>query len=407
MNQRLLHTPQGVRDIYGSECQKKNVVKSKLHQVLKHYGYYDIETPTFEFFDIFNHEKGTVSDTQMYKFFDRNNNTLVLRPDMTPSIARSVAKYYEEESLPLRLSYVGNTYLNRTSYQGKLAEFTQVGAELINDNSSMADAEIIAMIVDCFLAVGLKEFRIDIGQVEFYKGLVEEAGLSPQDEREMRSFIQNKNSFGLEQFLGKLGLAEQIRKALESFVDLYGDYEILAKARRMTSNVRSQKALKRLEKVYEILRIYGYEKYVSIDLGMLTQYNYYTGIIFHGYTYGTGDAIAKGGRYDALLSQFGKDSPSIGFVITVDELMLALSRQNIEMEKEEQILVLFDPCMEKKAIRQASLFRQQGKNVMLMKKYEEREPGDYHTYCKNHGISKILYYKSDETTKSWEIEIKA
>ena len=115
MNQRLLHTPQGVRDIYGKECEKKNVMKEKLHHVLMQYGYHDIETPTFEFFDIFNQEKGTVNSSEMYKFFDRNNNTLVLRPDMTPSIARSVAKYYEEEPLPIRLSYVGNTYLNRVN----------------------------------------------------------------------------------------------------------------------------------------------------------------------------------------------------------------------------------------------------------------------------------------------------
>lgn len=404
MNQRLLHTPQGVRDIYGSECQKKTVVKNKLHQVLKHYGYHDIETPTFEFFDIFNREKGTVSDTEMYKFFDRNNNTLVLRPDMTPSIARSVAKYYENETLPLRLSYVGNTYLNRTSYQGKLSEFTQVGAELVNDNSSSADAEVIAMIVDSFLAAGLKEFRIDIGQVEFYKGLVEEAGLSEEDEEEMRNFIQNKNSFGLEQFLTKLGLKGEVREVLGSFVELYGDYEILDKARRMTSNERSLKAIERLEKVYRMLRIYGYEKYISIDLGMLTQYNYYTGIIFNGYTYGTGDAIAKGGRYDELLSQFGKDASSIGFVITVDELMMALSRQNIAIETEENMLVLFDRCMEEKAIQVATVLRQQGKNAELMKKYEERQLSDYDTHCKNHGIRTILYYKEDGTKESWNVE---
>ena len=160
MKQRLLHTPQGVRDIYGTECRKKNVVKARLHHIQMQYGYHDIETPTFEFFDIFTQEKGTISDTEMYKFFDRNNHTLVLRPDITPSIARSVAKYYEDETLPVRLSYVGNTFLNRENYQGKLTEITQVGAELINDTSSLADAEIIAMMIDSLKAAGLTDFRI-------------------------------------------------------------------------------------------------------------------------------------------------------------------------------------------------------------------------------------------------------
>ena len=123
--------------------------------------------------DRFNSDTGTVSSVEMFKFFDRNNNTLVLRPDMTPSIARSVAKYYSACEFPLRLSYRGNTFLNNRSYQGKLTEKTEMGAELINDDSPEADAEGIIMMIDCFLAAGLTDFRIDIGQAEFYKGIMD------------------------------------------------------------------------------------------------------------------------------------------------------------------------------------------------------------------------------------------
>lgn len=404
MNQRLLHTPQGVRDIYGKECEKKNVIKDKLHHVLLQYGYHDIETPTFEFFDIFNQEKGTVGSSEMYKFFDRNNNTLVLRPDMTPSIARSVAKYYDQETLPLRLSYVGNTYLNRVNYQGKLTEVTQVGAELVNDNSSSADAEVIAMMIDCLKAAGLTDFRIDIGQVDFYKGLVEEAGLSDEDEAALRQYIDNKNSFGLEKILKNLSLNETSYRALSGFIDLYGDYDVLEKAKAITSNARSLKAIERLEKVYQMLCIYGYENYVSFDLGMLTQFNYYTGIIFKGYTYGTGDAIAKGGRYDELLSLFGKDAHSIGFVITVDEVMMALSRQNIDVAVAEKSLIVFDRAAEELAIKGAAMMRMQGAFVALMKKYEERELSDYITYCKANNMNQIFYYKEDGLIDTIDVE---
>ena len=96
MIEKLLHTPEGVRDIYDRECKTKNSIESRLGHVMELFGYQEIETPTFEFFDVFNHETGTVSSREMYKFFDRNNDTLVLRPDMTPSIARSVAKYYSD-----------------------------------------------------------------------------------------------------------------------------------------------------------------------------------------------------------------------------------------------------------------------------------------------------------------------
>ena len=395
MKQRLLHTPQGVRDIYGSECQKKNVIKARLHHILMQYGYQDIETPAFEFFDIFNQEKGTVSDTEMYKFIDRNNNTLVLRPDITPSIARSVAKYYDEETLPLRLSYVGNTYLNRENYQGKLTEFTQVGAELVNDTSSSADAEVIAMMIDALKAAGLTEFRIEIGQVEFYKGLIEEAGILPEQERELRQYIDNKNSFGMEKILKSLQLEEKSYQALIDFMELYGEYEVLEKAKALTSNVRSLKAIDRLEKVYRILCAYGYEEYISFDFGMLTQYNYYTGIIFKGYTYGTGEPIAKGGRYDELLALFGKNAPSVGFVIQVDELMNAMSRQNLSVKLPNRVLILFDREMEEMAIHETMAYRKQGGRAALMKFYEERTMADYQAYCRANQFNQILYLKRD------------
>lgn len=395
MKQWLLHTPQGVRDIYGRDCQKKNLIKARLHQVLLHYGYQDIETPTFEFFDIFNQEKGTVPETEMYKFFDRNNQTLVLRPDITPSVARSAAKYYEEETLPIRLSYVGNTFLNRRNYQGKLTEFTQVGAELINDTSSSADAEMIAMVIDGLKAAGLKEFRIDIGQVEFYKGLIEEAGITQEEEKELRQYIDNKNSFGMEKILKNLSLKEESRKALSHLLDLYGEYDVLERARTLTSNPRSLYAIQRLDKVYHKLCLYGYEEYISFDLGMLTQYDYYTGIIFKGYTYGTGEPIAKGGRYDELLAQFGKESPSVGFVILVDEVMNALSRQQIEIKLAQAVLILFDREMEEQAIHETTLYRRQGGRAALMKFYEERNMEDYQIYCKTHHLKQILYLKKD------------
>ena len=126
----LLHTPGGVRDTYGVECENKLDVAGKVHDVMKSYGFDDIQTPTFEYFDIFSKERGTASSKEMFKFFDRGNNTLVLRPDMTPPIARCVAKYYREEQMQIRLCYTANTFVNTDPYKGKLQEVTQVGAEL-------------------------------------------------------------------------------------------------------------------------------------------------------------------------------------------------------------------------------------------------------------------------------------
>ena len=112
MENNLLHTPVGVRDIYSDECAKKIEIQNVIRDVMKSYAYDDIQTPTFEFFDIFNKERGSVASKNMYKFFDREGNTLVLRPDITPSIARAAAKYYLDEEFPIRLSYIGNTFIN-------------------------------------------------------------------------------------------------------------------------------------------------------------------------------------------------------------------------------------------------------------------------------------------------------
>lgn len=126
MNNRLLHTPEGVRDIYGKEYAKKLAVEQKLQQAIHCFGYEDIQTPSIEFFDVFSKEIGTTPSKELYKFFDKEGNTLVLRPDFTPSIARCAAKYFMEEKVPLRFSYNGNTFTNTSNLQGKLKEVTQM-----------------------------------------------------------------------------------------------------------------------------------------------------------------------------------------------------------------------------------------------------------------------------------------
>ena len=125
MKRDLLHTPEGVRDIYNGECARKSVIQERLHDVCFKYGYNDIQTPTIEFFDVFSKERGSVPSNEMFKLFDRYGNTLVLRPDMTPSIVRTAAKYYADNLLPIKLCYAGNTFINVSKYyQGKLKENT-------------------------------------------------------------------------------------------------------------------------------------------------------------------------------------------------------------------------------------------------------------------------------------------
>ena len=319
----LLNTPEGVRDIYGNEFVQKFELQQLLYRVLAGRGYQGIETPTFEFFDVFSREVGTVPSRELYKFFDKEGNTLVLRPDMTPSIARAVSKYFHDET-PIRLCYMGNTFINYDKYQGRLKETTQMGAELMGDGSVESDVELLSVLIEALQEAGLREFQVSVGQVEFFKALLREAGIGNAAEESLRRLISDKNRFGAEELLSGYEISEKLRNTFLEMATLTGGEEALQKAKSLTDNSEALEALERLREIYKGLKEKGYEKYVTFDLSMLSKYNYYTGIIFHAYSYGYGEPLAKGGRYDNLLSHFGRELPAVGFAIVVDQLQRAL-----------------------------------------------------------------------------------
>lgn len=327
----ILHTPEGVRDIYGSEFVQKFELQQLLYRVLAERGYQGIETPTFEFFDVFSREVGTVPSRELYKFFDKEGNTLALRPDMTPSIARAVSKYFHDET-PIRLCYMGNTFINYDKYQGRLKETTQLGAELMGEESVSADVELLSVLVEALKAAGLEEFQVSVGQVEFFKALLKEAGIGSEAEESLRRLISDKNRFAAEELLAGYELSPKLRETFLEMATLSGSAEALEKARALTDNPEALKALGRLEDIYRGLKEKGFEKYISFDLSMLSKYNYYTGIVFRAYSYGYGEPVAKGGRYDTLLSHFGRELPAVGFAIVVDQLQRALNSSEIRKE---------------------------------------------------------------------------
>ena len=398
IEQSVLHIPEGVRDIYNGECQLKLSIEQKMHQVLHSYGFSDIQTPMFEFFDVFSKERGTIASREMYKFFDRDNNTLVLRPDMTPAIARCVGKYFKEEELPLRLCYKGSTFINTTSYQGKLKETTQLGAELINDGSVDADAEMIALTIECLKNTGLEDFQVEIGHAEFLIGLLEEAKFDENETEQLKELIEKKNVFGVEELVEEKKLPENIKELLLKITDMYGDIENISHAKTLTNNPCAVKAIERLEELYAILKSYGVSDYVTFDLGLISKYNYYTGIIFKAYTYGTGEPIVKGGRYDNLMKQFGKEAPAIGLAIVVDQLMTAIDKQDNENnESKESYLVLYENNCRKKAIDYAKSCRQEGKEIQLTHKDPNFSLEDYKAHANQIGMQHLLYMKNEDS----------
>ena len=243
MANKLLHTPDGVRDIYGAECTKKAVIQKKMRDVFQLYGYQDIETPTFEFFDIFNESRGSVRSREMFKFFDRDNHTLVLRSDETPAIARCAAKYFQPEDMPIRLCYTERTFRNNSSYQGRLKESSQTGVELIGDDTTDADAEVLSMVIQALKASGLTQFQVELGEVDFFKGLLEEAGMDGEMEEALREFIENKNYFGVEELVMAQPISPELKQAFLTLPELFGSLEQIQAARTITKNPRALRPL--------------------------------------------------------------------------------------------------------------------------------------------------------------------
>lgn len=393
MNQ-LLHTPEGVRDIYNDECERKIILEERLLTVLKSYGYHPIQTPTFEFFDIFGKEIGTTPSKDLYKFFDREGNTLVLRPDITPSIARCASKYYMEQAIPIRLCYTGNTFRNNSSYQGRLKENTQSGAELIGDGSVEADAEMLALSAQLLKTAGLKEFQLSVGHADFLRGLFEAANLEEDVMEEIRNLLLNRNLYGVQEVIAQHVADENLKQLFGLLTDVMLDKEKITAAKIWAADYpRVFHALTRLEELDELLEVYKIRKYVSYELAMISGFNYYTGIIFAGYTFGSGEAIVNGGRYDNLLQSFGKSAPSIGFAVVINQLMAALQRQNVRIPFENVTKwFIYSEQYRQDAIKDAQVLRSRGEQVELMPLTVQNTREVYETYAEQNHIQDIIFY---------------
>ena len=396
MKNQLLHTPDGVRDIYNGECKKKLELQNNLLTSLHEFGYQDIQTPSFEYFDVFGNQIGTTPSRDLYKFFDKNGNTLVLRPDFTPSIARCAVKYYMDDDMPVKLCYMGNTFTNSSEYQGRFKEVTQCGAESIGDASIYADAEILAMTVDALKKSRLKEFQISVGHSQFFSGLIQAADIDEDTAEELKEYLLNKNFFGVEEILHNYNIEENLMQLFALLGKFDASSEDISNAMELSKKYpKIYKALQDLALLYDCLKIYQIDKYISYELGIISDYHYYTGIIFAGYTFGTGEAIVKGGRYDKLLNQFGRDCPAIGFAIVVDQLMAALTRQKLDIPvADNTVYLVYKKDCYNRAIEKAISLRQKGAYVETILWDETHSQKDYEERATRNNVKKVEFMEN-------------
>jgi ATP phosphoribosyltransferase regulatory subunit len=405
MQEYKKHTPEGCQDYLFDECFIKKNLENKLKKVFKSCGYFEIETPTLEFYDVFGADKDIIATETMFKFFDAQGRILVLRPDMTVPIARVAATKLRDSVYPMRISYCGKSFRFRELTGGGQRETTEGGIELFGLLSPEADAEVIAAAINSLTSAGLENFQIDIGQVEFFKGLMEEGNFTESEIETIRVFIDKKDMLGVEQIIKEHEISDNLKEIIMNLPAFFGSVDIIDSVKKMDLNARSMKALCYLEKVLELIDDYGLSRYISIDLGMVQRLNYYSGIIFRGFTYGVGFPILSGGRYDTLVGKYGEECPAVGFSVNINMLMTALERQKIELsEPVIEVLVTYTSEGRKAAFNTANTLRELGSIVEINVDADAYDLDKIILYAGRKGINRIIHFIDSKDVEIYRIE---
>jgi len=316
--------PAGVRDLLPAEATARRQLEQDLLTFFQSWGYEEILTPTFEFIETFKTSfQGGEEDT-LYKFIDRQGRVLALRPEMTAPIARLVATKLRCQQLPLRFCYSASVFRYEEPQANRQREFNQTGVELIGARGVAADVEIIALAVEALLQAGLKDFRLGLGQVAVTKGVLQDLGLPAAAVAKIKAALANKDLVTLEQLYEEYNLTGTRRRHLQLLAGLHGGTEALEEAKGYFSRTGAAAFLNDLAGIWQALQAYGLEKWLFIDLGILRDFDYYTGIVFEGYVPGLGVPVCGGGRYDGLLDQFGYPCPATGFALGLERVLTAL-----------------------------------------------------------------------------------
>ncbi len=338
-----------MRELLFADTAAFQEMEEALHAAWLAWGYHRITLPAFEYADTLATDVGAQVSAEMYRFFDRSGRALALRPDLTIPTARVVGTRLYDQPMPLRLSYIGSVFRHEPPRAGRQHEFTQAGVELIGAVGSAADAEAIALAVAALRAVGLPDFKIVVGHVGFFRGLLAALALPERLAARVRQAVDRKAEAELRDLAASATYATPVPQsaglrptvsqsaglrpgmaALLALPRLHGGAEILAEAARFCVTPAMTEALADLTAVAELLDAYGVAGSVDYDLAEIRDLGYYTGITFDGFAPGLGFDLISGGRYDNLIGHFGPPFPAVGWALTLDRVLVARERQGVK-----------------------------------------------------------------------------
>lgn len=349
MNRYQISTPEGTRDLLFAPARRLRAVEQRVRQSLEDRGYSEVITPAIEYYDVFAQANPAVGQENMLKIVDRAGRICVARPDNTTPIARIAATRLEGAELPVRLYYSQKVFRSIAEGHGHKSEFLQVGAELIGSDGLEADLDILTAAFSALEQAEAGSFRIELGHAEIYKALIEALGVDEQTAEDIRRLIENKSFAALGDALAPYQ-GSAAYQALCAMPQLFGGVEVLDQVEHMTGNMRVLAAVAYLRRVYTALEQAGFGESVIIDLGLVHEMDYYTGIMFRGYLGGAGAAILAGGRYNALCAKFGRDLPAAGFGIDVERIAETGSEADNRQVRDTIRIALTKGRLEKKTL---------------------------------------------------------
>lgn len=364
MKKYNLITPEGTKDFLFEECLVRRQMERKLHNLFQSKGYSELMTPGLEFFDVFQCQSGHYPQEQLYKMTDSKGRLLVLRPESTMPIARVAATRLRSASLPLRLYYNQSAYRFEPALKGRSDEVTQTGIELLGSASYLADVEMVTTAIEALRACsdGNISFSLELGDAGVFKELMRELHATPEERENIRYLIETKNYPALNDVLDTMDDGK-VANALKKLPALFGGEEVFEKASQLYSNQRMDEILTDLRKLYQdISQVIGDGK-LTVDLGMVNNADYYTGVIIKGYLEGYGEEVLSGGRYNKLLSDFGYDIPATGFAVNVDAVAGVFLKNNVVDVLPPDAVIYAAPGYEMKAVEVSRRLRAQGEVV--------------------------------------------
>ena len=325
MNKWKYFSPEGVRDLLPAEFLAEEELRRRLTEYLHQSGLRGLGTPEIEFYDLYASGRFAPQEG-LFKFIDERGRILCLRYDGTIPLARVLGTSLREHQLPDGFWYLGSVFRYNEQGGGKLRAFQQAGVELIGAGGTRADAEALRLASGFLAATGLQEYTFALGEVSYFKYLLENWQLAGEAEAAIIAAVQSQAVAALPTLTASYGLGADIVRALEMIMTRR-DIGVLEDLSALAGDSRVREALDNLGAVYAAVRQIDPEVNLVLDLTLLQSMEYYTGTVFKAYAPGLAYPLLSGGRYDNVLANFSRPAPATGFSSSLPFILRALSWQ--------------------------------------------------------------------------------